>query len=875
MTRGRLRVYLGAAPGVGKTFAMLNEGNRRRQRGTDVVVGLVATHRRPTTAAQLGGLEVVPPRRVGGAGGTDGEMDTDAVIARRPEVALVDEIAHTNAPGSRFSKRWQEVELLLDAGIDVITTVNVEHLESLNDVVSRIAGVVQADTVPDGVIRAADQVELVDMSSEALRRRMAHGNIYPAEAVDAALANQFRVANLVALRELALLWVADRVEDSLQHLMASNRTAPRWETRERVVVTLTGAPGSDHLIRRAARMAGRSGGDLVGVHVPVDRPAGGAASLDRHRRLLEELGGTYHEVAGADVAEALVAFAAGQRATQLVLGTSRRSRWTEMTQGSVINKVIRNADRIDVHVISTDGAGGGPERTLSSVRNTPLRRRDRRVAGYAAALALIPALTFLFSEDSALMHHDARALSSGAGFLIYLGAVAVVALMVGVLPGLLVAAAGAAAVDYYLIRPYGSFALARGVDAAYLALFLFAAGAVCVAAEQAARRRVQALHASDDADMLIALADRLTRRNPPEAAVAEVRSALNRKAVTLMARQGDGWRVEASAGDPVARSPEDGEHYDLRAGHVVVMNGPTLQADEHRRVAGVLAYLEAVLAISRLETRASAVDELSQANDLRTALLAAVSHDLRTPLASIKALATGLLETDVEWSKEETREFLTSIDVETDRLNHLVDNLLDMSRLQAGALHLSIRPIGLDEVVPAAVGTLSQERGNIVVDVSETLPRVNVDPALLERAVANIIDNALRHSRPAVPVRVGAGHVAGRVDLRVVDSGTGIPIADRDRLFQPFQRLGDTGNGNGIGLGLAVSHGFIEAMGGQLTVEDTPGGGITMVMSLPTARDAGRLSAGPVESALPVRRTASSAAGPILSSASNTNRGSG
>jgi two-component system sensor histidine kinase KdpD len=822
MTRGRLRVYLGAAPGVGKTFAMLNEGNRRRQRGTDVVVGLVATHGRPTTVAQLGGLEVVPPLRVGGEGGTEGEMDTDAVIARRPQVALVDEIAHTNAPGSRLSKRWQDVKLVLDAGIDVITTVNVEHLESLNDVVARITGVVQPDTVPDGVIRAAEQVELIDMSPEALRRRMAHGNIYPAEGVDAALANQFRVANLAALRELALLWVADRVEDSLQHLMDSNRTAPRWETRERVVVTLTGASGNDHLIRRAARMAGRSGGDLVGVHVLVDRPLGGAAaSLDRHRQLLEELGGTYHEVSGADVAEALVVFAAAQRATQLVLGTSRRSRWTEMTQGSVINKVIRNADRIDVHVISTDGAGGGPERALPVMRTRRLRRRDRAVAGYAAALALIPAITFLFAEDSALVRHDPRALTSGAGFLIYLGAVAVVALMGGLVPGLIVAGAGAAAVDYYLIRPYGSFALARGVDAAYLALFCLAAGAVCIAAEQAARRRVQALHAGDDADTLVALADRLTRPNPPEAAVAEVRSALNRRSVTLLARQGEGWRVESIAGRPVARSPLDGEHYDLRDGHVVVMNGPTLQADEHRRVAGMLAYLEAALAISRLETRASAVEELSQANDLRTALLAAVSHDLRTPLASIKALATGLLETDVEWSREETREFLMSIDVESDRLNHLVDNLLDMSRLQAGALHLSIRPIGLDEVVPAAVGSLSQEGRNVVVDVSETLPRVNVDPALLERAVANVIDNALRHSPPGIPVRVEAGHVAGRVDLRIVDNGTGIPVADRDRLFQPFQRLGDTGNGNGIGLGLAVSHGFIEAMGGQLTVEDT------------------------------------------------------
>src|SRR5262245_4057431 len=325
MARGSLRVYLGAAPGVGKTFAMLNEGHRAASRGTDVVVGLVETHGRKLTLDQGGDLEVVPRRAISYRGTEFTEMDVDAVLAREPERVLVDELAHTNVPGSRNEKRWQDVGELLEAGIDVITTVNIQHLESVNDVVERITGVKQAETVPDEVVRAAEQIELVDMSPEALRRRMAHGNIYPAERIDASLANYFRLGNLAALREIALLWVADRVEESLQQYLEDHGIGSAWETRERVVVALTGAPGGDVLIRRAARMARRAQGDLIGVHV---RSSDGLAdressSLDGHRRLLIDVGGAYQELTADDVAAGLVQLARAERATQLVLGASR------------------------------------------------------------------------------------------------------------------------------------------------------------------------------------------------------------------------------------------------------------------------------------------------------------------------------------------------------------------------------------------------------------------------------------------------------------------------------------------------------------------------------------------------------------------------
>jgi two-component system sensor histidine kinase KdpD len=834
MATGKLRIYLGAAPGVGKTFAMLDEGWRGHARGTDVVVGIVVHHDRPKTIAQVRDLEVIPERQIEYRGTVWKEMDVDAILARKPKVVLVDELAHTNVPGSRNAKRWQDIEELLEAGIDVISTVNIQHLESVNDVVNQITGIVQRETVPDSVVRRADQIELVDMSPEALRRRMAHGNIYAPEKVDAALGNYFRVGNLAALRELALLWVADRVEDSLQTYMADHGITATWETRERVVVALTGAPAGDQLIRRAARMARRAKGDLLGVHVRTDDGLSKPPSelLQRHRVLLEELGGTCHQVVGSDIAAALVGFARAQHATQLVLGTSHRSRWTEITRGSVINNVLRQANEIDVHVISTGEAPSSRQLAVPRLRIPSAQTGQRISAGLIAAALALPALT-------ALLVHNRASVSTGDALLVYLGLVVALAVIGGLIPALSTVVIAAALVDWYLVRPYGSLSIAHGAGALYLATFLLSGVAVSVVVEQASRRRAESNRARYEADTLLALAGHLASPNPPQAVVDEIQAALSRDSVTLLSHAGDQWIVQASAGQPVASGPDDGERHDLRTDHVLVMVGSPVRAEDHRLVAAFVAYMDAAVAIHFLQSQASTAQELSQANDLRTALLAAVSHDLRTPLASIKASATSLLEPDVRWSEEAVRDFLRTIDLETDRLNKLVDNLLDMSRLQTGALHLNKSPVGLDEIVPAALASLSRLSSNVEVEVPETLCRVDTDAALLERALANIIDNAIAHSPAERPVRVEAAEVAGRVDVRVVDRGSGIPMAQRDLVFQPFQRLGDTDNGSGVGLGLAVARGFVEAIGGELTLEDTPGGGITMVISLPAARDDG------------------------------------
>jgi len=855
VARGRYRVYLGSAPGVGKTFAMLDEGWRRKARGTDVVVGLVVTHGRPKTMAQIRDLEIVAPRQVEYRGGVWQEMDVEAIVARRPEVVLVDELAHTNVPGSRHEKRWQDIEELLAAGIEVISTVNIQHLESVNDVVNQITGVVQHETVPDVAVRRADQIELVDMSAEALRRRMAHGNVYPPEKVDAALGHYFRVGNLAALRELALLWVADRVEDSLQAYMADHGISRSWETRERVLVAITGGPGGDRLIRRAARIAGRSGGDVLGVHVVTSDGLSRNSSglLERHRAVLEEVGGSFHEVAGSDVSSALVGFATAHHATQLVLGTSGRSRWAEWTRGSVINSVIRESRGIDVHVISTDeqAPAVAPRSWRLPIGSSHSVRRV--VLGFLVAALSLGILIPLLARYSALRPHHPGPITSSAGFLVYLGVVVVVAAIGGVLPGFVTAFAAAAAVDWYLIPPYGSFAIARGADTVYLAAFVISAAAVSLIVEQAARRRVEVIRSRDEADAVRALADRLAAPNRPHAVLEEIQAVLGRQSVTLLAPAGEAWLTEATVhtaapgalvggGDPTGpggpvRRPEDGEAFALRDGRVLVLQGPALTTHDHRLAAALVSYLEAVLAADRLQTQAATADLLSQGNDLRTALLEAVSHDLRTPLASIRALTTGWLAPDIQLSEALTQDSMAAIDLEAQRLSALVDNLLDMSRLQAGALNLILRPVGLDEVVPAALASLSQDCQNVVVDVPETLPRLNVDAALLERAIANVVHNAVRHSPPQHPVHLGAGTVAGRVYLRVVDRGPGVPLAQRGLMFQPFQRLGDVSSGTGVGLGLAVAHGFVEALGGEISVEDTPGGGLSMVISLPAHHD--------------------------------------
>jgi len=835
MARGTLRIYLGAAPGVGKTFAMLNEGRRAKERGTDVVVGYIETHGRAHTAEQVGDLDVIPRKKMEYRGTTFEEMDVDAILARRPDRALVDELAHTNVPGSRHEKRWQDIDEMLDAGINVISTVNIQHLESLNDVVENITGITQRETVPDGWVRNADQIELVDMTPEALRRRMAHGNIYKSEKIDAALGNYFRVGNLAALRELALLWLADRVEESLDAYRERHGITGPWETRERVVVALTGAPSGDDLIRRAARMASRSRGELLGVHVQSDDGLSGPTSgaLERQRHLLEELGGRYHEVVGGDVARALVQFAKAENATQLVLGASRRSRWAELARGSVIAPVVREAaGALDVHVISTDSApeGGASLRTPAWFRLAPLSR-GRQFAGILLAIVGLPLLTFVLSQ-----------FRSHLGFqnalLIFLLFVVATTTTGGLWPGLVASVGGFLLLNWFFAPPIHTFTIGNTRDLLALIAFLVIAGVISALVNQVERRAADATRASARANALGHMAGTvLENADPLPDLAAELVGAFRLEGASVLAHNEDGtWHIVAAAGPLPPRAPEEGSlTLPLSADASLVLRGGELRAEDREVLHAFANQLAVALAGRRLQAEAATAAALAKANELRTALLAAVSHDLRTPLASIKASATSLLSDDVNWDPAAEHDLLKTIDIEADRLNALVGNLLDMSRLQTGSLPISARAVGLEEVVAGAVSSLEASETSVETDVPETLPLIQVDPALLERAVANLVENAIRHAPAGRPVRVIAGQVGDSVDLRVIDTGPGIPRDERDRVFRPFQRLGDNPNGAGVGLGLAVAKGFVEAVGGELTVEDTPGGGTTMVVSLPIA----------------------------------------
>lgn len=810
---------------------MLNEGRRRHDRGTDVVVGFVETHGRRLTAEAIGDLELVPRRVLVHRGASFKEMDVDAVLARKPAVALVDELAHTNVPGSRNEKRWEDVLELLDAGIDVVSTVNIQHLESVNDVVERITGVRQRETVPDEVVRQAEQVELVDMTPQALRRRMAHGNIYPADRIEPALTNYFRPGNLAALRELALLWVADRVDESLEEYRERHGIQEPWETRERVLVAIAGAPGTEALIRRAARMAQRAHGELLGVHVRGSEGLAGppTETLAAHRRLLEGLGGEYHELVGADVAKALTDFARLENCTQLVLGASGRSRLQEAWRGSVINRIMRMSGAIDVHVISQQTSEDGPV----LAKRSPRRRAGgltgrRQLAGWLVALVGLTLLTLMLA-----------ALRDEVGLptvlLLYMLLIVTVAVVGGIYPALGAAVAAFLLANWFFTPPLHTWTIDEAENVLALVLFVVVATIVSVVMAISARRSADANRARAEAEVLAGVAATVTADDPMRLLASHLRSSFALDAVAILRRDERGdWVTETAAGAGAPTRPEDADAVDeVAPGVVLALRGRELTADDRRVVRAFGAQLAGALERSQLSQAASTASALAKANELRTALLQAVSHDLRTPLAAIKASVSSLRQTDVVWTPAESADFLAAIEEQTDRLTALVGNLLDMSRLQAGVIEPRLRPVGFDEVVPAALAGLGDAASSVDADVSETLPRVVADPALLERVVANLVDNAVTASPPGSPVRIAASAFDGRVVLQIVDRGPGIPADERARVMEPFQRSGDARSAMGVGLGLAVARGFIDAMHGELLLEDTPGGGLTVIVTLP------------------------------------------
>lgn len=826
--RGELRIYLGAAPGVGKTYAMLSEAHRRLERGTDVVAAVIETHGRQKVAELLEGIEIIPRRNIEYRGSRFTELDVDAVLARKPQVALVDELAHTNVPGSKNHKRWQDVEELLDAGITVISTVNIQHLESLNDVVAQITGIVQQETVPDSIVRQAAQIELIDIAPEALRRRLSHGNVYAPEKIDAALSNYFRSGNLTALREIALLWLADQVDAALAKYRADKKITDTWEARERVVVAVTGGLESETLVRRASRIATKSSAELMVVHVLRGDGLSdmSAPRISKIRELANSLDATLHIVVGDDVPTALLDFAREMNATQLVIGTSRRSRWARIFEEGIGAEVVQKSGTVDVHIVTHEESRRG----LPTASISP---RERRVASWLAAIVVPCAICFV-----TLGALDKILDTSGQSALFFVG-VLLVALLGGIGPAAVSAVLSGLLLNYYLTAPRHSFTIAEPDAAVTELVLLLVAIAVAVLVDGAAKRAREAGRASQEAELLTLFAGSVLRGADLETLLERVRETYSQRAVSVLRETTEGSQVVTSVGnDPCATVDSadtaievgDDEFWMLLAGRKL--------AARDRRVLSAVAKQAAGLVRQReLAEEASRAEAIEQADELRRSLLSAVSHDLRTPLAAAKVAVSSLRAEDIDFSPEDTAELLATIEESIDQLTALVGNLLDSSRLAAGAIRPGLQRVYLEEAVQRALisigkgstGFLRAGIDRVKADVGGAV--VMADAGLLERVLANLIDNALRYA-PDCVIRVNAGQVGDRVLVNVIDEGPGIPHGKVERLFQPFQRLGDHDNTSGVGLGLSVARGFVEAMGGTIQATDTPGGGLTVVVDL-------------------------------------------
>ncbi|MCL6673564.1 ATP-binding protein, partial [Streptomyces panaciradicis] len=649
--------------------------------------------------------------------------------------------------------------------------------------------------------------------------------------VDAALSNYFRPGNLTALRELALLWVADRVDAYLTEYRNAHNVSTIWGSRERIVVGLTGGPEGRTLIRRAARLAEKgAGGEVLALYISRSDglTAASPKELAVQRTLVEDLGGTFHQVVGDDIPAALLDFARGVNATQIVLGVSRRKSWQYVFGPGVGATVARESGPdLDVHLITHDEAGKG--RALPVARGARLGR-SRLIWGWVVGV-LGPAL-FTFLLTGALPD-----VGLANDMLLFLTLTVAAALLGGLYPALASAIVGSLLLNWYFTPPVHTFTIADPENIVAIAIFIGVAVSVASVVDLAARRTDQAARLRAESEILSYLAGNVLRGETRlEELLERVRETFGMESAALLERAGetDPWTCAGSVGPRPCQDP-DAADVDVPVGdHMsLALSGRVLPAADRRVLAAFAAQAAVVLDRQRLRQEADHAKELAEGNRIRTALLAAVSHDLRTPLAGIKAAVTSLRSEDVEWSEEDQAELLVAIEEGADRLDHLVGNLLDMSRLQTGTVTPIIRETDLDEVVPMALGGVPED--SVELEIPETLPMVHVDRGLLERAVANVVENAVKYSPAGERVLVSASAIADRVEVRVVDRGPGVPDDAKDRIFEPFQRYGDSPRGNGVGLGLAVARGFAEAMGGTLSAEDTPGGGLTMVLSVPTA----------------------------------------
>jgi len=873
-TRGRLKIFVGAAPGVGKTYEMLTAARTHLQEGVDVVVGVVETHGRKETEALFAGLEVIPRQRVEYKGRALDEMDLDALLARRPQLALIDELAHTNAPGSRHPKRYMDVEELIAAGIDVYTTLNVQHIESLNDVVARITRIRVRETVPDSIIDKADNIELIDLTPDDLIQRLKDGKVYVPHQAERAIRHYFSPGNLTALRELALRRTAQRVDEQMVSYMQAHAIAGPWAAGERVLACVGGDPSSIDVVRHAKRMADMLKAPWTAVHIETGRNLNmSEAKRDRIAealRLAQRLGAEIVTLPSQDVADTIAEYARANNFTQIIILQPRRSRWLELLYGTIAQALIRKAYGAGVHVIghsreAAEPQGGSP--SVPIARGTDARAYLGSLAFVAVALGV------------GLVLHQALGVASIA--LTFLTAVLVSAVAYGLWPALFACFASVLAYNFFFLPPLHTFTIADPENV--VALFFFAITAV-IASNLTARVRAQAITASQRArttEELYQFSRKLAgAANLDDLLWATVHQiALMLKVhVVILLPEGDSVAVRAgfppedsldAADVAAAQWCWDKNHAAGRGadtlpgakrlflpmqtgrGAVGVIGidrdepGPILTPDQ-QRLLNALAD-QAALAIERVNLvedvdRARLVAETDR---LRAALLTSISHDLRTPLASILGSATSLAAQDEALDRATRRELIRTIQEESERLNRFIGNLLDMTRIESGSMKPRTGPIELSDVISSALRRASKilAAHRTQIRLEPGLPMLDLDDVLFEQVLFNLLDNAAKYAPAGSLVTVRAWRQNGQVCVQVIDEGPGIPPADLEHVFDKFYRAASADRRRaGTGLGLAICRGFVEAMNGTITAAnrtDRPGAVFTMTLSVPV--DAARL----------------------------------
>ena len=867
--RGRLKIFLGAAPGVGKTYEMLMSGRARKADGVDVVIGVVETHGRKETGALVEGFEVVPRKTIDHKGHALDEMDIDAILARRPALVLVDELAHTNAPGSRHPKRYLDVQELLSRGIDVYTTLNIQHVESLNDVVAQITRVRVRETVPDSIIDMADDVEVIDLTPGDLIRRLNEGKVYLPTTAKHAIENYFSPGNLTALRELALRRTAQRVDEQLLSHMQAHAIPGPWAAGDRVLVVVDERPRGASLVRYARRQADRLRAPWAALHVESSRSIN-LSEADKDRlaatlRLAEQLGGEAVTIPGQDVAGEIVRYAAANNFTHVVIGKPDRSRWRELFEGSVTHDLIRHAGNLSVHV------------TTGSEQDAGVATRGVKTAAQPAQIEVWPyvvstlfvacGLAVGFALDQFL---DVRNIA-----LVFLMAVLTSAVTVGLWPAIYTSVASALAFNFFFLEPRYTLTISDPESVLAFVFFLIVALTASNLTARVQRQAVAARQRARATEDLYQFSRKLAGTGTLDdvlwATAFQIASMLKVRVVLLLPENGTiavragyppddtlvdadiaaarwAWEHDRPAGRGADTLPGAKRLYlPLKTGRTAIgvvgldndKQGPLL-TPEQQRLFDALAD-QAALAIERVQLVAD-VDRAklaAEADRLRSALLTSISHDLKTPLAAIMGAAGTLREFAPSLAEKDSAELLSTVLDESERLNRFIANLLDMTKIESGAIEPNHALHYVGDIVGSALRRAAKilARHRTEVDLRPDLPMLLLDPVLFEQVLFNLLDNAAKYAPPDTVIRIRGWTDGGSVILQIADEGPGIPPDDLERVFDTFYRVRKTDQLRaGTGLGLSICRGFVEAMGGTISAanrSDRTGAVFTIRMPVP------------------------------------------